>query len=67
MVELSDDQHDWLELYMSIDLHQWRRIFIGQESSGMYVGDWDCIGVWNGYSERQRNLEENRYFYWPDI
>jgi len=67
MIELSDDQYNWLELYMSIDLHQWRRIFIGQSSSWMYVGDWDCIGVWNGYSERQRNLEENRYFYWPDI
>ena len=66
MIELSHDQMKWLDVYMSIDLHQWRMIFIGQEPSWMYVGDWDYIGVWDGYSERQRNLEEDRYHYWPD-
>ena len=70
--ELGKYQILWLNKYKTIDLKHWRSVLVDNKPEWLYVGDWSpgptkpyplkCDG---GYSQRQRNLESNRYLYWP--
>ena len=71
-IELGKDQILWLNTYKTIDLKQWRFILVDNKPEWLYVGDWSPGPIKpytskrdGGYSQRQRNLESNRYFYWP--
>ncbi len=61
-IKLGEDQSKWLEICMSINLHHWRYIAIDQKGHWLYVGEQD-EDLDNRV--RQRNLERNRYHYWP--
>ena len=68
---LGIDQIKWLNMYRSIHLDHWRFILINDQPDWLYVGDWQPGPILaypsysdGGYSERQRNLESDRYFYW---
>ena len=71
-IELGKYQILWLNTYKTIDLKQWRSILVDNKPEWLYVGDWSPGPIKpypskrdGGYSQRQRNLESNRYFYWP--
>ncbi len=70
-------QSEWLDKYKNINLDHWRLITISKrgkivENEWMYVGDWKPTDIEpypskkdGGYSQRQKNLENNTYYYWP--
>ena len=61
---LGIDQIKWLNMYGSINLNHWRFILINNQPDWLYVGAWKPGHLDDGYSERQRNLESDRYYYW---
>lgn len=61
--ELGADQIKWLAKYNWIHLNDWRVIFLDQDWFWLYVGQQPPDP---DNRERQRNLESDRYFYWPD-
>ena len=70
--ELNVDQWKWLNKYDSINLKAWRFILLENKPLWCYVGDWKPTNIElypsindGGYKERQRNLENDRYYYWP--
>ena len=64
-LKLGKCQWEWLNKYKSIDLQQWRYILINDNPNWLYVGDWKSIKK-DGYIERQHNIENNIYHYWPN-
>ena len=71
-IELWKNQILLVNTYKTIDLKQWRFILVDNKPEWLYVGDWSPGPIKpypskrdGGYSQRQRNLESNRYFYWP--
>jgi hypothetical protein len=70
---LGIDQIKWLNKYNTINLKHWRSFIINEKQEWLYVGNW-CPGPIEpfpsicdgGYSEREKNLKYNRYFYWTD-
>lgn len=66
------DQLKWLNKYMSINLNHWRMIVLNNRPEWVYVGELDPGQIIlssskkdDAYFVRRRNLESNRYFYWP--
>jgi hypothetical protein len=71
-VTLGEDQLKWVKKYGAINLEHWRSFIINNKQDWFYVGDWKPSNIEpypskndGGYSLRRRNLESNRYFYWP--
>jgi len=69
---LGKDQIQWLNKYHTINLDHWRLIVINNQPDWLYIGEWQPgiikpfpSKLDGGYLDRQRNLEYNRYFYWP--
>ena len=70
---LGEYQWKWLNKYNSIKLSEWRYECINNKCDWFYIGNWKPT-KWEpypskydgGYSERRNNLENNRYFYWPN-
>ena len=69
---LGIDQIKWLNKYRTIHLDHWRLVCIDNRPEWIYVGEWRPgpiepypSPIDGGYLERQRNIESNRYFYWP--
>ena len=71
-ITLGQDQIKWLNKYGKIKLNQWRVIVINKNPEWLYVGEWRPGPIKpypsrldGGYKKRQKNLEYNRYCYWP--
>ena len=62
--ELGEDQWKWLNKYKSINLHHWR---VQPKVGWIYVGEWEPEpgNMGESYSKRRKNIENNKYFYWP--
>ena len=74
--DLGKDQWKWLNMYGKINLEHWRFELIGDSPEWVYVGEWTPgpITPWvshqdpgedGGYTERAKNINSNRYYYWP--
>ena len=70
-IALGKDQLLQSNKYPTNNLEQWRLIVIDNKPDWLYVGDWSLgptkpypSKCYFGYSQRQRNLESNRYLYW---
>jgi hypothetical protein len=64
-------QIEWLNKFMSINLHHWRYEIIDDEPEWFYVGEWSATKIMphpskcdGGYSKRKQNLKINKYNYW---
>lgn len=71
-IKLSEDQQHFLNTYHYINLKEWRLEFLHSLSHHANRPTWFYVGNWRpsnkedeGYGLRLKNLEENRYYYWP--
>ena len=66
-IDLGKYQLEWLNKYKSIQLNHWRLVAIKCQLEWYYVGDWEPKPDSGNFSyfERQSNLEQNAYYYWP--
>jgi hypothetical protein len=70
-VTLGTDQLKWLRDHGTVDLNHWRLVLADNKPDWVYVGDWrpgpmkPFSSIDGGYLTRTRNLEKDRYFYWP--
>ena len=67
--KLGLDQWKWISEHHSINLTHWRMEYIQKWSKWpdwYYVGDWQPNDpVLDAYDEREKNLNRDKYHYWP--
>ena len=64
--ELCPDQLLWLRMFHKIDLTEWRYEYVkyGKYRQPQEI-DFVYVGANNDDSDRAKNIEQNKYFYWP--
>ena len=68
--QLGKYQFEWLNKYGEITLSEWRLFCVDNLPKWIYVGNWNpsMLEIENGaYEEREKNILQNPYFYWPGI
>lgn len=71
---LTDDQLLWFNTFGTINLNQWRCLYLNGQMEWYYIGNWcnkvaeinSLKSINKEFKIRDENLMLDRYYYWPD-